>query len=129
MKAYGVSERGVRMDKSRAPAFWADMDNEFYKHVLTSMENPFFIVDPDFRLLFVNRAAEQLLGRTLEECVGPVSYTHLDVYKRQLHTWYLFLSFYLALLISNAIIILSYPAVNRPKKAKEGRQTPPFSYK
>lgn len=70
MKAYGVSERGVRMDKSRAPAFWADMDNEFYKHVLTSMENPFFIVDPDFRLLFVNRAAEQLLGRTLEECVG-----------------------------------------------------------
>lgn len=46
------------------------MDNEFYKHVLTSMENPFFIVDPDFRLLFVNRAAEQLLGRTLEECVG-----------------------------------------------------------
>lgn len=58
------------MDRDKPVAFWADMDNEFYKHVLYSMENPFFIIDTDFRLLFLNRASEQLLGLTLEECVG-----------------------------------------------------------
>ena len=45
-------------------------------------ENPFREVHDSLHYCLINERAAQLLG--MEHPVGAVSYTHLDVYKRQL---------------------------------------------
>ena len=49
---------------------------------------------PDFSLAKI-KAASALTATTKSFSASPVSYTHLDVYKRQTYGWMLFAYFYL----------------------------------
>ena len=51
--------------------------------ILNSVQDPIEVVDAQGVIKYVNPAFTRVSGITESKRVNPVSYTHLDVYKRQ----------------------------------------------